>query len=71
MIDKAEIKRVNDFLNDVKEGLFEGNEIATMQLQLTELYEVIRTLEDKTFKTNDPKLKFTFTFLEKRAREYK
>ncbi|MBA7611475.1 hypothetical protein ES703_18699 [subsurface metagenome] len=38
---KAEIERINNFLNDVQEGLCEGDEPASMHLQLSELYKVI------------------------------
>jgi len=34
MVNKTEIKRINTFLNDVHEGLCEGDEPVTMQLQL-------------------------------------
>ena len=70
-MEKAEIKRMNNFLNDVHEGLCEGDETATMQLQLTELYKVIKTLMDETFKAKDQQLKIALALLEKRAREYK
>ena len=34
MVNKTEIKRINTFLNDVHEGLCEGDEPVTMQLQI-------------------------------------
>jgi len=43
-MEKAEIKQISDFLYDVYEGLCEGDEPVTMQLQLTELYRVIERL---------------------------
>jgi len=49
-IGKAEVKRIVGFLNDVQEGLCEHDDVATMQMQLTELYRVIRLLMDGTFK---------------------
>jgi hypothetical protein len=52
-IERAEIMRINGFLNDVQEGLFEGDEITTLQIQLTELHEVISTSRDKSFKAKD------------------
>jgi hypothetical protein len=70
-IDKPEIKRINTFLNDVQEGICEGDEPATMQLQLSELYRVIQRLMDKTYETRDQQLKVALALLEKRAREYK
>lgn len=70
-MEKAEIKRINTFLNDVHEGLCEGDEPATMHLQLSELYKIIETLMDTTFKAKDQQLKIALALLEKRAREYK
>ena len=70
-MEKAEIKRINDFLNDVQEGLCEGDEPAAMHLQLSELYKVIKRLMGETFKAKNQKLKIALALLEKRAREYK
>jgi hypothetical protein len=41
-MDKAKIRQIADFLNDVYEGICEGDDVATMQMQLTELYRVIK-----------------------------
>ena len=46
---KADIKRIAGFLSDVFEGICEGDDNTTMQLQLTELYRIIRFLMDATF----------------------
>ena len=70
-MDKAEIKQIADFLNDVYEGLCEGDEEAAMRLHLTELYRVIERLMDATFATKDQDLKVLLATMEKRAREYK
>jgi len=70
-MEKAEIKRINNFLNDVHEGLCEGDETAAMQLQLTELYGTIKLLMNETYKAKDQQLKIALALLEKRAREYK
>jgi len=43
-ISKPEIQRIADFLNDVYKGICEGDDLATMHQQLTELYPVIRLL---------------------------
>ena len=40
------IQQIADFLNDVHEGICEGDDVATMQLQSTELYRMIRLLVD-------------------------
>ena len=70
-MEKTEIKRINNFLNDVHEGLCEGDEPAAMHLQLSELYKVIKTLMDETYNAKDQQLKVALALLEKRAREYK
>ena len=71
MINKTEIKRINDFLNDVQEGIFKGDEFATMQIQLTELYTVIKTLTEEIAKVDDQKIKTELAQLQKRAWGYK
>jgi len=71
MVNKAEIKRINDFLKDVQEGIFEGYELATMQIRLTELYTVIKTLTEEIAKVNDQKIKTELARLQKRAWGYK
>ena len=38
IVDKAEVKQIVNFLNDVREGLCEGDGDATMRLHLTDLY---------------------------------
>jgi hypothetical protein len=70
-MDKAEIKQVADFLNDVYEGLCEGDEEAAIRLHLTELYRVIKRLMDATFVAQDQDLKVLLASLEYRARWYK
>lgn len=70
-MDKPEIKRINSFLSDVKEGLLEGDEAVTLQVQLTELCKVIKILRDEIFKTKDQQLKIELTSLEKRAKDRK
>jgi len=71
IIDKAEVKQIADFLNDVYEGLCEGDEDTTMRLHLMELYQVIKRLMDATFATQDQNLKVLLASLEYRARQYK
>ncbi|HUU19736.1 MAG TPA: hypothetical protein VMW72_21475 [Sedimentisphaerales bacterium] len=70
-MEKPEIKRINAFLNDVQETICEQDPPHVLQLQLNELYRVIKTLMDETFKAKDQKLKIVLALLEKRAREYK
>lgn len=48
LADKVEV--IAGFLNDVWEGICEGEDVGTVQMQLTELYRVIRLLMDETFK---------------------
>ena len=70
-MEKAEIKRIGDFLNDVQGGIFEGDGYATMQIYLGELYRIIPILMNATLKTKDQKLKPLLATLEMHAREYK
>ena len=70
-VEKAEIKRINTFLNDVQEGLCESDEPTTMHLQLSELYKTIELLMNETYRAKDQQLKIALALLEKRAREYK
>jgi len=71
IVDKTEIKQIADFLNDVYEGLCEGDEEAAMRLRLTELYRVIKRLMDATFAAQDQDLKVLLASLEYGARQYK
>jgi hypothetical protein len=70
-MDKAEVKQIADFLNEVHEGICEGDEEATMRLYLTELYRVIKRLMDATFAAQDQDLKVLLASLEYTARQYK
>jgi len=70
-MDKVEFKQIADFLNDVYEGLCEGDEEAAIRLHLTELYRVIKRLMDATFETKNQDLKVLLASLEYRARQYK
>lgn len=56
-MDKSEIRRIVAFLKDVQEGLYEGDEVVTMQLQLTELLRVIKRLMDATSATKNQDLR--------------
>ena len=57
IVNKTEIQQIAAFLNDVYEGICEGDEEAAMRLHLTELYRVIKRLMDATFATEDRSLK--------------
>jgi hypothetical protein len=70
-MDKTEIQSIGPFLSDVSEGILEGDEAATTQQELTELYRVIELLMDETFKTEDQSLKVFLAHLEYWARQYK
>ena len=69
-MEKAEIKRISDFLNDVYEGICEGDSEITTRQQLNELYKVIKRLMDATFKA-DQRLKPLLATLELTARKHK
>ncbi len=70
-MEKAEIKQIADFLSNVYEGICEGDGRTTMELQLTELYDIIKRLMDTTFKTKDQQLKVLLATLELKARKCK
>lgn len=70
-MEKAEIKRTNDFLADVYNGICEQDPPHQQQLQLNELYRVIKKLMDATFETKDQNLKVLLAALELKARKYK
>ena len=70
-MEKAEIKRIADFLTDVHGGICEDDEPRTMQLPLSELYRIIPILMDETSKTKDEKLKTFLAHLNLRASECK
>lgn len=70
-MNKAEIKRIADFLSDVHEGICEQDEAIPMNLYLGELYKVIQTLMDETFNTKDQELKVLLATLEYKARKCK
>jgi len=71
-MEKAEVKRIADYLKDLEEGLYEWDYRGlTTQGQLTELYRIIKRLMDATFKTKDQELKPLLATLEYKARRCK
>lgn len=69
---KAEIKRIGDYLKDLEEGLYEWDYRGiTTTNHLTKLYQIIKTLMDATFKTKDQQLKVLLAALELKARKCK
>ncbi len=71
-MEKAEIKRIGDYLKDLEEGLYEWDCRGLTTLgHLTELYRIIKRLMDETFKTKDPDLKPLLAYMELRARKCK
>jgi len=70
-MDKAEIKRIGDYLKDLEEGLYEWDYRGLTTLgHLTELHRIIETLMDATFKA-DQELKPLLATLELKARRCK
>lgn len=71
-MDRAEIKRIGDYLRDLEVGLigWEYDNVA-MQVDLQELYRVIKNLMDATFETKDQRLKPLLASLELKARKCK
>lgn len=71
-MEKVEIKRIADYLKDLEEGLYEWDYRGiTTQQELTELYDIIKTLMDATFSTKDQQLKVLLATLEMKARKCK
>ena len=69
-MEKAEIKRIGDYIKDLEEGLYEWDYRGiTTQGQLTELYRIIKRLMDATFNTKDQQLKVLLATLEYKARK--
>jgi hypothetical protein len=67
-VNKADIHQIVTLLNDMREGIREGE---ACPMQLTELYRVIRLLMDATFVTEHQRVKVLLASLEYRARQYK
>jgi len=71
-MERAEIKRIAEYLKDLEEGLYEWDYRGiTTQGQLTELYRIIKLLMDATFETKDQQLKPLLATLEMKARKCK
>jgi len=64
---KAEIKQISEFLSDVYEGICEQDAPGIQQMQLNELYRIVKRLMDETFKTKDQQLKVLLASLEYKA----
>ncbi len=71
-MDRAEIKRIGDYVKDLEEGLVEWDydEIA-MQTEMPYLYQIIKQLMDATYETRDQDLKVLLATLEYKARKCK
>jgi len=70
-MEKAEIKKTSDFLSDVYEGICEQDPPYIQQLQLNELYRVIKRLMDANYTTKDQGLKVLLASMEYKARQCK
>jgi len=71
-MEKAEIKRIADYLKDIEEGLYEWDYRGiTTQGHLTKLYGIIKRLMQATFETKDQELKPLLATLEMKARKCK
>ena len=56
-MEKAEIKRIGDYLKDLEEGLVEWDYRGLNTLgDLTRLYNIIQRLNDATYQTKNQKL---------------
>jgi hypothetical protein len=71
-MEQAEIKRISEFLIDLEEGLYERDYSGVFaRRKLDELYPIIKTLMDETFKVKDQQLKVLLASLEYKARKCK
>jgi hypothetical protein len=71
-MERAEIKRIADYLKDLEEGLYEWDYRGiTTQGHLTKLYGIIERLMKATFETEDQELKVLLATLEYKARKCK
>ncbi len=71
-MERAEIKRIADYLKDLEEGLVEWDYRGITTLgHLTELHRIIERLMDATFETKDQELKPLLATLEYKARKCK
>jgi len=71
-MEKAEIKRIAEYLKDLEEGLYEWEYHGiTTQGHLTKLYGIIEQLMQATFETRDRQLKPLLATLEYKARKCK
>lgn len=68
---KKEIKQISQFISDVYEGICEYDEPHIQQMQLNELYRVIKRLMDATFQSKDQQLKVLLAYLNVRAHNCK
>ena len=67
----SEIQHIRKLFANVHEGLCEGDPPVSMNLQLSELYQVIKRLMDETSKTEDKTVRVQLATLEYTARKYK
>ena len=71
-MERAEIKRIADYLKDLEEGLYVWDYRGiTTQGHLTELYSIIEQLMKTTYDTKDQELKVLLATLEYKARKCK
>ncbi len=67
-MDKAEIKRIADYLKDLEDGLYGRDSRGLPTLgDLTRLHEIVRRLMDATFTAKDQGLKVLLVTLDTRA----
>ena len=70
-MERTEITRIASVLNDVYEGICEGDELAAMQLHLSQLHSIIGALQDETCDSSDKITRVLLTRLERRATQYR
>ena len=71
-MEKAQIKKIGDYIKDLEEGLVEWDYDKTaMQTEWPYLCQIIKQLMDATFETKDKDLKVLLATLELKARKCK
>ena len=69
-MEKVEISHIADYITGLEKGLAErGYDTVAMQVQLPELYRIIKQLMDATFRTKDQDLKPLLAMLELKAHQ--
>jgi hypothetical protein len=71
-MEQDDVQRIIDYIKDLEEGLYELDYTGVVaRRKLDELYPIIETLMNETFKAKDQQLKVLLASLEYKARKCK